>query len=311
VRGRGTHGQPAWTWRCQVGSGTDSPCARPATAEILGVLFCEQHAREQEAYFAIGESTRAPRDGVTRRTSRVVAPATLARPSQRLRRTAIGKALGLLMAVAALVLAAAACGGAQQPLGDSAAAEEPAVARTPEPHERERVAELDGAVARAGDVMARADGGAVARAGDVVASTRDAVASREDDAGEGGPRKVKLKVAGDPGTAFSGLCSAGGRKDAIEGRAPARYSYELGDGKLVCDIRKEGGGVLETVVTGEGVHSLQRSVARGSTIRFAISEDDVTSSTLSVSTNQTIESSNRSFARIVDHQTHAKRGGEQ
>jgi hypothetical protein len=40
---------------CQVGSKTDRPCPRLAVIEICGVSFCEQCAREQEAYFAIGE----------------------------------------------------------------------------------------------------------------------------------------------------------------------------------------------------------------------------------------------------------------
>jgi hypothetical protein len=45
--------------RCQVRSGTDSSCPRPASVEILGVPVCEQCAREQQAYLAIGESSRA------------------------------------------------------------------------------------------------------------------------------------------------------------------------------------------------------------------------------------------------------------
>jgi hypothetical protein len=40
---------------CQVGSKTDRPCPRLAVVEIRDVPFCEQCAREQEAYFAIGE----------------------------------------------------------------------------------------------------------------------------------------------------------------------------------------------------------------------------------------------------------------
>ena len=40
---------------CQVGSRTDRPCLRQAVVEIRGVPFCERCAREQEAYFAIGE----------------------------------------------------------------------------------------------------------------------------------------------------------------------------------------------------------------------------------------------------------------
>jgi hypothetical protein len=43
--------------RCQVRSRTESPCARRAEVEILGVAFCGPCARQQEAYFAIGELT--------------------------------------------------------------------------------------------------------------------------------------------------------------------------------------------------------------------------------------------------------------
>ena len=40
---------------CQVRSETESPCLRRAGVEIRGVAFCGACAREQEAYFAIGE----------------------------------------------------------------------------------------------------------------------------------------------------------------------------------------------------------------------------------------------------------------
>jgi hypothetical protein len=43
--------------RCQVRSRTESPCARRAEVEILGVAFCGPCARQQEVYFAIGELT--------------------------------------------------------------------------------------------------------------------------------------------------------------------------------------------------------------------------------------------------------------
>jgi hypothetical protein len=36
---------------------TESPCPRSAEVEILGVAFCGPCARQQEAYFAIGELT--------------------------------------------------------------------------------------------------------------------------------------------------------------------------------------------------------------------------------------------------------------
>jgi hypothetical protein len=47
---------------CQVRSRTESPCPLTAEVEILGVGFCGQCAREQEAYFAIGELTQQEED---------------------------------------------------------------------------------------------------------------------------------------------------------------------------------------------------------------------------------------------------------
>ena len=43
---------------CQVRSRTQSPCLHRAVVEIRGIPFCEGCAREQEAYFAIGELTQ-------------------------------------------------------------------------------------------------------------------------------------------------------------------------------------------------------------------------------------------------------------
>ena len=43
-------------------SATESPCPRSAEVEILGVAFCRPCARQQEAYFAIGELTQQEED---------------------------------------------------------------------------------------------------------------------------------------------------------------------------------------------------------------------------------------------------------
>jgi hypothetical protein len=48
--------------QCTVRSGTNIPCLRPAVVKVRGIPFCEPCAREQEAYFAIGELTEAPRN---------------------------------------------------------------------------------------------------------------------------------------------------------------------------------------------------------------------------------------------------------
>ena len=47
--------------KCQVGGETDRPCRRPAAVKIRGIPFCEPCAREQEAYFTIGELTEISR----------------------------------------------------------------------------------------------------------------------------------------------------------------------------------------------------------------------------------------------------------
>src|SRR3712207_3646652 len=203
--------------------------------------------------------------------------------------TGIGKAFILLLAVATLILVAAACIGTQQPLGDSSAAEQRTVVRTQDP----------GIVAEDGGAMARAGDGALARAGDARASARDAVASSEgktEKEGEGKNRthKVTLKVVGDQGIPFSGVCSVGGHEEVLEGRVPEHHVYEPGAAELECEFQKEGAGTLEVLVTGEGVHSVQRTNAQGSTVRIVLSGGSVSSSTSSISQNQTIESSKRS-----------------
>ena len=45
--------------QCKVRSGTNIPCLRPAMVKVRGIPFCKPCAREQEAYFAIGELTEA------------------------------------------------------------------------------------------------------------------------------------------------------------------------------------------------------------------------------------------------------------
>ncbi len=44
---------------CQVRGETDNFCPRPAVAKVRGIPFCEPCAREQEAYFAVGEFAEA------------------------------------------------------------------------------------------------------------------------------------------------------------------------------------------------------------------------------------------------------------
>ena len=47
---------------CQVRSRTERPCLHRAVVEIQDIPFCEACAREQEAYFQIGELTQETQD---------------------------------------------------------------------------------------------------------------------------------------------------------------------------------------------------------------------------------------------------------
>jgi hypothetical protein len=200
------------------------------------------------------------------------------------RRTLSGKALALSLAVGALILTTAACGGAQQAYEGAAAAEEQAAADGPDPREAEKVAEVGGAKARAGAAEARAR--SVARASDAKTGKWGAVAGSEaktQKEGDDHPRKVTLKVLGARGTSFSGVCFVAGREEAVEGRVPKRYVYELGDGKLECEVRNESGGIQRVKLTREGVHSLQQSDTSGSTVRVTFSGGDTSTSISSIS----------------------------
>jgi hypothetical protein len=73
--------------RCQVRSKPESPCPRRAEVEILSVAFCEPCARQQEAYFAIGE--------LTHEEARNLHSKTLAEVLERKRRERAGSADGI------------------------------------------------------------------------------------------------------------------------------------------------------------------------------------------------------------------------
>lgn len=55
-----------------MGATTESPCHRPATTRVMGVPYCGRCAREQRAYFAIGETVRpqASSDGLSETAGR-------------------------------------------------------------------------------------------------------------------------------------------------------------------------------------------------------------------------------------------------
>jgi hypothetical protein len=69
-----------------VRSKTQSPCLNRAVVEIRGIPFCEACAREQEAYFAIGELTRKETQGLRSEPLSKTLGKTLGETLDRLRR---------------------------------------------------------------------------------------------------------------------------------------------------------------------------------------------------------------------------------
>ena len=71
---------------CQMRSKTENPCPHRAVVEIRDVAFCGPCAREQEAYFAIGEL-------VSREGERGLRSKALAEALKRLRRERGGESV--------------------------------------------------------------------------------------------------------------------------------------------------------------------------------------------------------------------------
>ena len=142
--------------------------------------------------------------------------------------------------------------------------------------------------ARAGEAVARGD---EARAGEARADKDGAEIAGNDGEGagtevegEGGPVEVTLRLTGDPGTDFSGTCSAGGTERTLDGRVPERYVFAPGDRGLRCELRTDDGGALGIFLTdGDGVSSEQQTTAGQSTLRFTYRNGSTTSTTSSTS----------------------------
>jgi hypothetical protein len=91
-------------------------------------------------------------------------------------------------------------------------------------------------------------------------------------AGEGtaqGPPDAVLRLEGDSGTRFSGICTVGDERTVINGRVPKRFAYELGGEELSCQIQKrgEGSGTLKvTLIAGQSTRSVQQTNSPEGTI---------------------------------------------
>ncbi len=100
---------------------------------------------------------------------------------------------------------------------------------------------------------------------------------------------VTLRIAGDKGTRFSGVCSVGQEEHDISGRAPQSFEFEPNDRKLVCEVRKQGaqGTGLEIILEGENTRSVQRIAGGAVTvIKLVYERGKLTSLTSSTSSQK-------------------------
>jgi hypothetical protein len=87
-----------------------------------------------------------------------------------------------------------------------------------------------------------------------------------------GKPDVVIRLEGDPGTTFSGLCSVGEERSVLSGRVPKRFAYHLKGRQLSCRIEKRDGGAgdLEVIlVAGDSTRSVQQTNAPGSVIEVS------------------------------------------
>ena len=88
-----------------------------------------------------------------------------------------------------------------------------------------------------------------------------ALAQAERADGEGdGQGGVTLRIQGDEGTRFSGVCSVGGERREISGQAPESFEFDLEGRSLSCEVVKQRdvSNELTVVLNGENVHAEQR-----------------------------------------------------
>ena len=182
------------------------------------------------------------------------------------------KIQALLALISLLTLAA--CVGCQQAIGEQPA-HEPESGR--DVKTEARAGGEGGAVARAGDAVARAGAGAEARAGDAVAESR--AESHIESSGDWGKvREATLEIEGDLGTGFSGTCTIGDEEREVSGQVPERFVFEVIGQRLECEISKRSRGAMNIVLDAGGADYVQRTNSRRATVRIVYSGQGYSSS---------------------------------
>ena len=87
-----------------------------------------------------------------------------------------------------------------------------------------------------------------------------------------GKPDVVIRLEGDPGTTFSGLCSVGEERSVLSGRVPKRFAYHLKGRQISCRIEKRDGGTGDLkviLVAGDSTRSVQQTNAPGGVIEVS------------------------------------------
>jgi hypothetical protein len=88
----------------------------------------------------------------------------------------------------------------------------------------------------------------------------------------GGKPDAVIRLEGDTGTMFSGLCSVGEKRSVLSGQVPKRFEFDLKGRQLSCRIEKRDGdtGDLEVIlVAGDSTRSVQQTNAPGGVIEVS------------------------------------------
>jgi hypothetical protein len=88
----------------------------------------------------------------------------------------------------------------------------------------------------------------------------------------GGEPDVIIRLEGDPGTTFSGLCSVGEAQKVLGGQVPKRFEFDLKGQQLSCRIEKrdnEKGDLKVVLAAGETTRSVQQTNTPGGVIKVS------------------------------------------
>jgi hypothetical protein len=83
---------------------------------------------------------------------------------------------------------------------------------------------------------------------------------------------VLLRLEGDPGTTFSGICVAGSKQGVLSGRIPKSYAFDPRGRKLSCRLEKrdpDRGDLKVILVVGNTTRAVQQTDNRGNVIKVS------------------------------------------